>query len=412
MPVLVAALSCCGVERSVAAEPNAIRGTNTHVGVYLDTSIENASPLWYEPGPDGELRVHLLYDHERHSPNRAAGHLHFRLEGQAGAKVVLEFDHLDNVWNGQPGSVAGEMGALVISTNGRDWTSVPTENIDGHRIRLSLVLPANAIEVARLEPYRLSDLDRLLAELGRHSRVHLETIGATVQGRPLEIVRVGNPRAPFRVFVRARAHPWESGSNWVLEGLLRRLVQDDADARRFRQRFCVYALPMANKDGVAQGRTRFNLQGMDLNRNWDRPADPQLAPENFALERWLERMIRKGQRPHFALELHNDGRGLLHVSRPPVPNLAEHVARMAHFETLLRRHTWFTEGSTPGDFRNTGTLADAWLERYGVDAIIHEFSGQWIAGLKERPLAKHWLDYGARLAEVLDEYFATPTSTK
>ena len=29
--------------------------------------------------------------------------------------------------------------------------------------------------------------------------------------------------------------------------------------------------------------TRFNLAGKDLNRDWDQPADPQLAPEN---RRW------------------------------------------------------------------------------------------------------------------------------
>ena len=45
-------------------------------------------------------------------------------------------------------------------------------------------------------------------------------------------------------------------------------------------RFCV--MPMANKDGVAKGRTRFNLNGIDLNRGWDKPADEKLAPENAA----------------------------------------------------------------------------------------------------------------------------------
>ena len=102
---------------------------------------------------------------------------------------------------------------------------------------------------------------------------------------------------------------------------------------------------MANKDGVARGRTRFNLRGRDLNRNWDKPADPELAPENAALERWLEGEIAAGRRPHLALELHNDGNGRLHVSRPPVPQLERHLARMAIFEELLRSKTWFTEGT-------------------------------------------------------------------
>ena len=144
-------------------------------------------------------------------------------------------------------------------------------------------------------------------------------------------------------------------------------------------------LPMANKDGVARGWTRFNLRGKDLNRNWDKPADPQLSPENAALEAWLEATIRQGQRPHLALEMHNDGNGQLHVSRPPVAGLQRYLDRMKTLEALLRKHTWFTEGSTKETYRNAGTLGDGWLERYGIDSAVHELNVNWVAGLKDYP---------------------------
>ena len=294
---------------------------------------------------------------------------------------------------------------MVISENGRDWRPVATELVPTNRVRLTIEMPGPRLYVARLEPYRLSDLDRWLTVLRTNPLVQITPIGQTVQGRPLEIVRVGKPEAPYRVFIRARAHSWEPGGNWVVEGLVRRLLAGDADAGRFLQRYCVYILPMANKDGVASGRTRFNLQGKDLNRNWDKPADPQLAPENAALERWLEGTIKSGQRPHLALELHNDGGGALHISRPAVPELERHLSRMATLEQLLRKHTWFTEGSTKATFRNPGSLGDGWLERYGIDAVVHEFNANWIAGLKDYPSAKHWQDYGSNLALVLYEYF-------
>ena len=51
-------------------------------------------------------------------------------------------------------------------------------------------------------------------------------------------------------------------------------------ARKDLEKYCVYIMPMANKDGVARGKTRFNSRGKDLNRDWDRPADPILSPEN------------------------------------------------------------------------------------------------------------------------------------
>ena len=164
-------------------------------------------------------------------------------------------------------------------------------------------------------------------------------------------------------------------------------------------------MPIANKDGVARGGTRFNLQGKDLNRNWDKPTDPQLAPENYALEQWLEKMIKAGHAPHLALEFHNDGSGLLHISRPAVPGLPRYLERMATLETLLRKHTWFTEGCSKPSFHNSGTLGDGWLERYGIDAAVHELNCNWIAGVDDYATGQHWQDYGAKLADVFYDYF-------
>jgi hypothetical protein len=190
-----------------------------------------------------------------------------------------------------------------------------------------------------------------------------------------------------------------------VEGLIRRLLKGDEDAARWLRQFCIEVMPMANKDGVARGGTRFNVLGRDLNRNWDQPANAELAPENHALEKWLEWMIREGKAPHLALELHNDGGGLLHVSGAPVPQLQRHLERMALLEELLRKHTWFTEGRTRPGFRNSGTLGDGWLERYGIDAIVHELNCNWIAGLKDYPSARYWLTYGEKLPAVFEEYF-------
>jgi hypothetical protein len=372
---------------------------------YIDTSFENASPIWYERAPDGAILVYLLYDHERSSPNRAAGHFHFQLQAPKGSRVTLEFRNLDNVWNGRSGSVAKELKTAVVSEDGRVWKSVPLEGLPQDRVRLTIDMPAERLYVARVEPYRLSDLENLLSRIRRNPLVQITNIGETVQGRDVEIVRIGNPAAAHRVFLRARAHPWEAGGNWILEGLIERLLRDDVQAREYLGRYVVYILPMANKDGVANGRTRFNLHGKDLNRNWDQPASAEYSPENYALEKWLAKMIAAGTAPNLAIELHNDGNGQLHISRAPVPELEAYLKRMARFENLLRRHTWFTVGSTAETFRNAGTLGDGWLERYHIDAVVHEFNCNWIAGLNDYPKAQHWREYGEGLCKVFFEYF-------
>jgi hypothetical protein len=375
---------------------------------FIDTGFENASPLWYEVA-GGVVRINLLYDHERSSPNRAAGHIHFLIHARPGSKFTLEFLNLENVWNGQPASVAGELKTVSVSEDGSTWRTIPTDSLPGNRVQLKIEMRGPKLYVARIEPYRLSDLERLLARIKGNPLVEITSIGRTVGGRDLEMIRIGDPGAPYRVFVRARAHPWEAGSSWVAQGLIQRLLKQDDEAKEFLKVFSLYILPMANKDGVARGGTRFNLNGKDLNRNWDAPADAALVPENAALERWLEKMIAAGRGPQLALELHNDATGLLHISRPPVPQLDRHLARMAILENLLRKHTWFTEGTTTATFRNTGTLGDGWVERYGIDAAVHEFNCNWIEGLKDYPSAAHWMAYGDKLATVFREYFARLT---
>ena len=374
---------------------------------FIDTGFENASPVWYETAADGATRVYLMYDHERNSPNRAAGHFHFRLHAKPGSVLTLEFKNLDNVYNGRPGSVANELKAAVVSSDGRAWRPVAagaasrrSRAADGHDARPRAVR-GSCRTVPSLRPGEVARVDP--AEL----QGQITPIGKTAEGRPLEIVRVGRPEAPYRVFLRARAHAWEPGGNWVVQGLVNRLLKDDAEAKKDLAMYCVYVMPMANKDGVARGRTRFNSRGKDLNREWDHPADPVLAPENHALESWLEGMIKQRQAPHLALELHNDGNGLLHISRPPVAGVERYLDRMKTLEALLRKHTWFTEGSTNESFRNSGTLGEGWLERFGIDAAVHEFNVNWIAGLKDYPSGRHWQDYGAQLARVFFEYFET-----
>jgi hypothetical protein len=385
--------------------PTRSQPTTADNPVFIDCGFENASPVWYEQAEDGVVSLQFMYDHERTGGNRAAGHVHFAVEAKVGSNVTLEFKNLNNIYNGRPGSAAWEMKAIVISTDGKEWTPVETRSLPGDRVQLDLKMTSPRMYVARVEPYRLSDLDRWLAAVKKSPLAEVSVIGKTVEGRDLEIVRVGDPNAPHHVFVRARAHPWEAGGNWVVQGLADRLLKDDDEAKAFRKRFCLWLLPMANKDGVAKGRTRFNLHGVDLNRGWDTTAKESLAPENYALETWLNKQIKAGRKPELALELHNDGHGQLQPGRPLVLGDKPSADRMAKLEALLRKHTWFTEGSTKPVAATTFTLADGFLQRFGIDAAVHEFNCFWIAGLKEHPTARQWQTYGQGLARVLYEYF-------
>jgi Zinc carboxypeptidase len=370
---------------------------------YVHTCFENGSPVQWEVEPDGIVRIGLLYDHERASPNRAAGHWHVQLQAPAGTELTVVLENFDNIWNGKPGSPVSERTSCFVSPDGRAWSSLPAPIIAGNRLEVRVRMESDSLYLARLEPYRLSDLHRLLAEIRDHPLVEITPIGRTVEGRELEIIRVGHPEAPYRILLRARAHPWEPGGNWVVQGLIRSLLEGDAIARRCLDRYSLCVMPMAAKDGVVRGHTRFNVLGMDLNRNWERPADPELAPENHALERWLEAMIRQGKRPHLAIDLHNDNSGRLHPSRPAT-HPEQHRATMKRLEQLLLEHTWFTEGTRDPGSPEPWTFGEGLVERYGIDACILELNCDWIAGLKKVPFGKDWELLGQQMRELFFAY--------
>lgn len=398
--ILIVLISAAASAAAPAEEPVKV---NVHPDLaFIDTSFENASPLWWEVDDAGTIRIHLVYDLERSSPNRANGHWFFQLQGKPGADLTLALGPFDNVWNGKLGSPVSDETIAFVSNDGKDWQPIRGKLLEGNLLQLQVHMEQESLYVARLQPYRLSELESLKSEIAGNPRVEITEIGRTVDGRPLKIIRVGNPDAPHHVFLRARSHPWEPGGNWVIEGLIRRLLRPDSD--RLLKRYCLWTMPIANKDGVARGRTRFNLLGKDLNRQWDRPADPQLAPENHALESWLEKTIAAGRRPELAVDFHNDAGGRLHISRPE-GDLEAYLARMERFEKLLRKHTWFTEGSTGSSFRNPGSFGEGMLQRYGVTGCVLELNANWAAGLNDYPSSAHWKTFGEGFAEVLFEYF-------
>ena len=407
LPVLLsAALALAFMVTSQAADQSdEPRDAPVETGLeFINTGFENASPLYWETDEEGVIHVQMIYDQERSSPNRANGHWHFQIQARRGSDLTLRLHNFDNVWNGRHGSPLNDEVTSFISHDGKDWEVIQTEKLDDNSLEIRIHMERESLYVARLEPYRLSDLERLMAEIRDNPLVQIIPIGHTVQGRELEIIRVGRADAPYRVLLRARSHPWEPGGNWVLQGMIRHLLADDEQVRRYLDTYCLYVMPMANKDGVALGHTRFNLLGADLNRKWDRPADPRYAPENHALERWIESMIAKGKRPDLAIDFHNDNSGRLHVSRPNI-DLEEYLARMKKFEQLLTEHSWFTEGSTGGSFRNPGTIGEGLLERYGITACVQELNANRIAGLDDHARAEHWELFGRQLCKVFDAYF-------
>ncbi len=366
---------------------------------YVNTSFENASPAqWTIDSSTNTITVELIYDHERSSINRANGHWHFQVEAVKGTAVTVILKNFDNIWNRRHASPVMEKTDCLASTDGRTWKIVPTQLTDSNTLTVKLQMESEKIFLASVEPYRISDLDKMIERIGKNKLVTIEQVGTTVEGRPLEIIRIGK-NSKKSIVLRARAHPWEAGGNWVVEGLVSALLKKES--AKFLDQYTIYIMPMANKDGVARGKTRFNALGVDLNRQWDKEPDSLLAPEKFAFEKKLKQLVASGNKPLLAIDLHNDNNGNIHVNLPTSRN-QEYTENMKKFDSLLRRHTWYTEGSS--HVVNPGSFGEGLAARYGIDACVYEFNYDWIAGLQKDPTAADWMQLGSKLPLVFYEY--------
>ncbi len=378
---------------------------------FVDYFFENGSPVNWKTEGDTLLRISLLPDHERESLNRQTDHWYFRLLADSGSRVRLIISKMQpDIYNGIPASDWWNYShdiSCYISYDRKSWIPVKTSRVPDHGLLIDILMERNYVYVARLPPYTISDLESLKARYAGNALFEVLNIGATIEKRPLEILRIGDPKAPYSVVIRARAHPWEPGGNWVIEGLINKFISENQ--AKWKETFCVYIMPMANKDGVARGMTRFNVAGMDLNRKWEKLSDSLLCPEKYALEKFLEELIKKGIKPSLGIDIHNDDAGSI--------SLASHykddtifINKMKCFEKLMREHTSFSEEVryswiTPGRQDPFVLFENGLYRRFGIEAIVYELNANWIGSPGKVPAQDDWIKVGENLNEVFYEYF-------
>ena len=370
---------------------------------FIDYFFEHASPLCWELQGDTIHKIYLFPDYERESVNRQTTHWYFGVEAEKGTKVrFLLSKLLPGAYNGKVSNVRSMEKNLpcYISFDRKTWDTAGTLLSAGGDLIVEFTMKEDYAYVARMPQYTLTDLEDLKKQIKGNNLIKIFNIGMTVEKRPLEIIQLGNPDAPYHFLIRARAHPWESGGNWLVEGLIKEFL--DRSSKEWQDKFCVYIMPMSNKDGVMHGMSRFNLKGKDLNRNWEEKSDPELCPEKYALEEFIESLIRQGKKPCLCIDLHNDSSGGLHLSRFSNED-AKLMANMKLFEALMRKHTSYSE-TVKYSSSDVTTFSCGLYERYGIEAIIYELNANWMSSLKKVPSKNAWMDIGKNMNTVFYEY--------
>ena len=201
----------------------------------------------------------------------------FRLSGEVGEQYVL------NITNaGKASYLAGWEDYQAVASYDREyWFRLPTSYKEG-KLTITAELACESIQIAYFAPYSYERHQDLLAAVQVHPLACLEHLGETLDKRDLTLVKVGNGDSKKRsIWITARQHPGETMAEWLVEGLLNSLLdEDNATAKLLLEKANFYIVPNMNPDGSVRGHLRTNAVGTNLNREWTNPS-LEKSPEVF-----------------------------------------------------------------------------------------------------------------------------------
>ncbi|HEU0122179.1 MAG TPA: M14-type cytosolic carboxypeptidase [Bryobacteraceae bacterium] len=353
-------------------------------------------------------RAHLAGETDQDGRNRQANWYYFQVDAPPNQPLLIDLVSLPGEYNYKPnrGAVTADT-PPVLSFDNRTWTHVESFDYDPAepRMRLRITPKTGRFWIAHTPPYTNAHLASLRQWAG--SRLQEETIGKTVDGRPLVLWTIGN--GPQTVWLFFRQHSWESGSSWVGEGLVRHLLSGDGAALRKQLTWKIY--PLCDPDGVARGGVRFNKFGFDLNRNWDVNGVekmPEITAQRAAIRRWLD----AGHSVDFLLSLHNTETAE-YLEGPPEKGgkfapLAEKAFGLLETETSFAptRKLFYAETTTTANMPGRMNVSQGLYRDFGLPAFIMEQRVSLQPKYGRKPLIADRLRFGRELAVTIGRTLA------
>ncbi len=245
----------------------------------------------------------------------------FRLEG-AQRPVTIELSYLHARHRYRP----------KLSADGETWIELPDDALETteERTTARFTVPASTRFVAAQPLVDSAARSAWLARIAAAAELRVERIGLSHEGRPIELIDTGEADRPVLLLLGGQ-HPPEYTGHVAMRAFLATLLAETPEARRFRDRVRIAAVPNLNPDGVDRGHWRANLGGVDLNRDWG----PFTQPETRAVRDWL---AREGIEPAIVLDFHSTSRNLFYIQNGSEPTDPPEFARKWLLRTPQTTH--------------------------------------------------------------------------
>ncbi|NQS97361.1 MAG: T9SS type A sorting domain-containing protein [candidate division Zixibacteria bacterium] len=198
----------------------------------------------------------------------------------------------------------------VYSYDGALWFRLQNTWMASGDFHFSQYFTIDSVQIAFVFPYSYSDLLDDLDYLSISPHFEYESIGQSVNGRDIPLVTISDSQYPDdekrTCWIISRQHPMETPPSFTIQALMECLAGLGIPNREGMLRYLIFkVVPMVNVDGVAEGLSRHNVNGVNLNRCWC--SDSTYAgeePEVEAVHRAIDEWIASGNSVDFFIDMH------------------------------------------------------------------------------------------------------------
>ncbi|MDT0594042.1 M14 family metallopeptidase [Glaciecola petra] len=216
----------------------------------------------------GDIKLFIKKDHQ----SDFYQWFHFKLHSEA--FVAHSITIVDLAKSAYP---EGWKGYHAVASYDREtWFRVDSV-FDGDNLSIEFTPEQNSVYFAYFAPYSYERHLNFIAQAQQCFDCRHELLGLTLDGREINLLVIGSEdielAAKNKIWITARQHPGETMAEWLVEGLVQRLLdEDDGLARKLLQHNVFYIVPNMNPDGSVRGHLRTNAAGINLNREWQNPS--------------------------------------------------------------------------------------------------------------------------------------------
>jgi predicted deacylase len=263
-----------------------------------------------------------------------------------------------------------------LSQDGQRWKTANPDDVgrsdDGKIMDLRLPVGETPVWVSAQELLTQAFYDRWQTELAAHDELTAEVIGNSVEGRPIRLYKTAGK--PDYVVLLGRQHPAEVPGAIAMREFVATVLADTELARAFRDRYALVIVPLVNPDGVANGHSRHNAGGTDLNRDWG----PFTQPETRSIVRRLDEMSEQHMQPRLMLDFHatkETATMVFYTQMPEDDTLPVRFASrwLSAIDARIDNYDFLHDPRPPSGDPNTKHY---FFTRWGIPAITYEIGDE------------------------------------